>query len=170
MQGKAKLRIYNLKKTSSPRVGPKQLCASAHLVCTHAVGTSQYYLHTKQPVIFTTPHINRAIILYFVQTTNFWVSPDFFPSFSIEYLQIFVLSTYYNDCTRKISLNMNVYSSLMDLSNKTRFSLLIVSRLIDRSKYSRLVLFIQKHVFFPKYLNIFDTNSSHNQIIQTETS
>ena len=35
-----KLRIYNLKKHCLPRVGPKQLCVSAHLGCTRAAGTS----------------------------------------------------------------------------------------------------------------------------------
>ena len=40
MRGEAELRIYNLKKHHLPRVGPKQLCASAHLGCTRAAGTS----------------------------------------------------------------------------------------------------------------------------------
>ena len=40
MQGEAKLRIYNLKQHHLPRVSPKQLCASAHLGCTRAAGTS----------------------------------------------------------------------------------------------------------------------------------
>ena len=39
-RGEAELRIYNLKKHHLPRVGPKQLCASAHLGCTRAGGTS----------------------------------------------------------------------------------------------------------------------------------
>ena len=41
LRGEAELRIYNLKKKHHlPRVGPKQLCASAHLGCTRAAGTS----------------------------------------------------------------------------------------------------------------------------------
>ena len=41
VRGEAKLRIYNLKKKfHHPRVGPKQLCALAHLGCTRAAGTS----------------------------------------------------------------------------------------------------------------------------------
>ena len=39
-QGEAELRVYNLKKHNLARVGPKQLCASAHLGCTRAAGTS----------------------------------------------------------------------------------------------------------------------------------
>ena len=44
-QGKAKVHLLNLKTTWSefhhlPRVGSKQLCASAHLGCTRAAGTS----------------------------------------------------------------------------------------------------------------------------------
>ena len=39
-RGKAELWIYNLKKHHLPRVGAKQLCASAHLGCTRAAGTS----------------------------------------------------------------------------------------------------------------------------------
>ena len=44
-QGEAKVRILNFKTTWSefhhlPRVGPKQLCALAHLGCTRAAGTS----------------------------------------------------------------------------------------------------------------------------------
>ena len=40
MRGKAELQINNLKKHRLPRVSPKQLCASAHLGCTRAAGTS----------------------------------------------------------------------------------------------------------------------------------
>ena len=44
-QGEAELRILDFKTTWSefhhlPRVGPKQLCALAHLGCTREVGTS----------------------------------------------------------------------------------------------------------------------------------
>ena len=44
-QGEATLRILNSKTTWSefhhlPRVGPKKLCALAHLGCTRAAGTS----------------------------------------------------------------------------------------------------------------------------------
>jgi len=39
-RGKTELRLHNLKETSPPRVGPKQLCALAHLGRTRAVGTS----------------------------------------------------------------------------------------------------------------------------------
>ena len=44
-RGKAKVRILDFKTTWSefhhlPRVGPKQLCALAHLGCTRAAGTS----------------------------------------------------------------------------------------------------------------------------------
>ena len=39
-RGEAELRIYNLKKHHLPRVGPKQLCALAHLGSTRATGTS----------------------------------------------------------------------------------------------------------------------------------
>ena len=57
-RGKAELRIFNFKTTWSefhtsefhhfPRVGPKQLCALAHLGSTRAAGTSQsiYYSET----------------------------------------------------------------------------------------------------------------------------
>ena len=38
--GEAELRVYNLKKHNLARVCPKQLCASAHLGCTHKAGTS----------------------------------------------------------------------------------------------------------------------------------
>ena len=38
-EGKVELRIYNLKKRHLPRVGPKQLCAWAHLEFTRAAGT-----------------------------------------------------------------------------------------------------------------------------------
>ena len=40
VRGEALLCVYNLKKHHLPRVGPKQLCASAHLGCTRAAGTS----------------------------------------------------------------------------------------------------------------------------------
>ena len=40
VQDEAEQRIYNLKKYHHPRVGPKQLCALAHLGCTRAAGTS----------------------------------------------------------------------------------------------------------------------------------
>ena len=40
VRGEAELHIYNLKKHCLPRVGPKQLCALAHLGCTRAAGTS----------------------------------------------------------------------------------------------------------------------------------
>ena len=45
-RGEAELRILNFKTTWSefhhlPRVGPKHLCALAHLGCTRAAGTSQ---------------------------------------------------------------------------------------------------------------------------------
>ena len=40
MRGEAELCIYNLKKGHLHRVGPKQLCASAHLGCTREAGTS----------------------------------------------------------------------------------------------------------------------------------
>ena len=44
-RGEAEVRILNFKTTWSefhhlPRVGPKQLCALAHLGCTRAAGTS----------------------------------------------------------------------------------------------------------------------------------
>ena len=39
VQGEAKLRIYNLKKHHLPKVGPKQLCALAHLGSTREAGT-----------------------------------------------------------------------------------------------------------------------------------
>ena len=39
-QGEAELCIYNLKKHHLPKVGPKQLCVSAHLGSTRAAGTS----------------------------------------------------------------------------------------------------------------------------------
>ena len=44
-QGKAEVRVLNFKTTWSefhhlPRVGPKQLCALAHLGCTREAGTS----------------------------------------------------------------------------------------------------------------------------------
>ena len=40
MWGEVELHICNFKKYHLPRVGPKQLCASAHLGCTRAAGTS----------------------------------------------------------------------------------------------------------------------------------
>merc|ERR1712223_1587631 len=46
-RGEAELRIYNLKKYHFPRVGPKQLCASAHLGCTRAAGTHCGWLCIK---------------------------------------------------------------------------------------------------------------------------
>ena len=39
-RGKAELCTYNLKKHHLLRVGPKQLCASAHLGCTREGGSS----------------------------------------------------------------------------------------------------------------------------------
>ena len=46
-RGQAKLSTYNLKKHHLPRVGPKQLCASAHLECTHEADSSQLELNLE---------------------------------------------------------------------------------------------------------------------------
>ena len=56
-RGKAQVRILNSKTTWSefhhlPRVGPKQLCASAHLGCTRVAGTSQLASNAFSPSIF----------------------------------------------------------------------------------------------------------------------
>ena len=51
-QGEAQVLMYN------PRVSPKQFCASAHLGCTHAAGTSQYDLFMlKHPLFLYTTSI-----------------------------------------------------------------------------------------------------------------
>ena len=47
MQGEAELCIYNLKKRHLPRVGTKQLCASAQLGCTRLAGTIYFSLKTR---------------------------------------------------------------------------------------------------------------------------
>ena len=50
MQGKAELCINSLKESSPLRVGPKWLCASAHVGCTRAVFTkaSFYYFESLE--------------------------------------------------------------------------------------------------------------------------
>ena len=54
-RGEAEVRILNFKTTWSefhhlPRVGPKQLCALAHLGCTRAAGTSYSYIYTSMRI------------------------------------------------------------------------------------------------------------------------
>ena len=71
-RGEAEVRILNFKTTWSefhhlPRVGPKQLCALAHLGCTRAAGTSQLYIFEDSQ--FTIKYMCQCnLLLHFEQT------------------------------------------------------------------------------------------------------
>ena len=63
-QGEAEVRILNFKTTCSefhhlPRFGPKQLCGSAHLGCTHEVITTYKYQQENQFPLIEKRKLNK---------------------------------------------------------------------------------------------------------------